>query len=409
MTRHTKILLLTILTVCEIACFMLCRWSVSTATIVYTLAGIAIATISLIGSTQSPGSPLLPRRYGGYTYILYMAILLLIANWIKNVFHAHIYATPFDLHMGDMLIFMREMSMRYIQHQHVYDMVTSVYGVPVHAVYLPAFWLPYTVPLYFGADMRWMSLVAFIAAVWTAAFILPRRFDRMYFLLWVPIALLTYLVLSGAAYYLMFTQEALVMFYVALLAWSLIYDYWIVAGIAAAMCIMSRYFIGVPILVGLVWLYTRGSRAGIRMSLSLFASLIVIISVSRSWGDIGYFFQIPFLYIGLLNDGSSFEAFRHIYQGSVGFASFFHAEGVYIISRVNLAILILAPLVYFIFAYRYLSDRRKGLVILSGTKFFLVLFLTTLSRPFGYVLYTASMVSIMLLRDALIHTGPDVK
>jgi hypothetical protein len=52
---------------------------------------------------------------------------------------------------------------------------------------------------------------------------------------------------------------------------------------------------------------------------------------------------------------------------------------------------------------RYWADRRSGLLILCGIKLFLLLFLTTLSRSYGYVLYTTSIVSIILLKDAIMQ------
>jgi hypothetical protein len=219
----------------------------------------------------------------------------------------------------------------------------------------------------------------------------------------LPVGLFSYLVLSGAAYYLMFTQEALILFYIALLCWALTYEYWILAGVAASLCILSRYFIAAPLLAAVIWLYTRDPRTARKTILATLLSLAIILTVSGCWGDLGYFFKIPFLYVGLLNDTSSLEAFRYImYYGSVGFASFLHGDSVHFITIVNLVILLLVPLTYFLFACRYLSDRHKGLVILCGVKFFLVLFLTTLTHPYGYVLYTSSLVSIMLLRSELI-------
>jgi hypothetical protein len=207
------------------------------------------------------------------------------------------------------------------------------------------------------------------------------------------------MLLSGAAYYLMFTREAVVLFYVALLCRALIAEYWVAAGIAAALCITSRYFIGAPLLGGLIWLYFQDRSIARRIIFATLSTLIVILTVSRSWGDLIYFFKIPFLYIGLLNDTSSLEKFRYIlYYGSVGFASFLHGDDIQLIVFVNIAVLLLIPICYFLFAHRYLSDRKKGLVILCGIKFFLILFLTTLTHPYGYVVYTSSLVSIALLK-----------
>ena len=404
MTRQTKILLLTILTLCEISCLLFARYSVPAATIIYTLSGLAMSIIALSNNTQ--GEQASPDHYGRYTYFLYIAGVLLIANWITNVFRTHIYTTPLDIKMSDMLLFIREMSQRYLSHQHVYDPITSIYGSPVQAVYLPAFWLPYTIPLSLGIDMRWASLVAFVASILIAALVTRRQFNTRQLLLLVPVALFSYLVLSGAVYYLMFTQEAIVLLYVTLLCWALTAEYWILAGIAAALCVMSRYFIVAPLLAAVIWLYSRDPRAARKAIFATLGALIVILTVSGSWSDVGYFFKIPFLYVGLLNDTSSLEAFRYImYYGSVGFASFLHGDSVRFITIINLAVLLLVPFGYFLFAYRYLSDRRNGLVILCGLKFFLVLFLTTLSHPYAYVLYTSSLVSIMLLRNELIPAG----
>jgi len=404
MTRQTKILLLTILTLCEISCLLFARYGVSAATIIYTMSGITMCFIALTNDINA--KQIAPDCYGRYTYFLYITATLLIANWIMNVFRAHIYTTPLDIQMSDMLLFIREMAHRYLAYQHVYAPITSIYGSPVQAVYLPAFWLPYTIPLYIGLDMRWASLAAFIASIIIASLVSRKHFSTEYLILLLPVALFSYLVLSGAAYYLMFTQEALVLFYVALLCWALTYEYWILAGIAAALCIMSRYFIAAPLLAALIWLYTRDPKAAQKTILATLGALAIILTISGCWGDVVYFFKIPFLYVGLLNDTSSLEAFRYImYYGSVGFASFLHGDSVRLITFLNLAILLLVPISYFLFAYRYLSDRKKGLIILCGVKFFLVLFLTTLSHPYAYVFYTSSLVSIMLLRNELITAG----
>jgi hypothetical protein len=304
-----------------------------------------------------------------------------------------------------MLLFIKEMSERYLAHQPVYDPISDIHGFPVQAVYLPGFWLPYTIPISLGMDMRWLSLFAFIGVVLIASVSRPRDYRYRYLLLLPPIALLSYVLLDGAAFYFMHTQEAVVMLYMAILAWALTRENWIIAGIAAAGCLLSRYYIAVPLVLGVMWLYTVDTRAARRAALSAIVSIIAILTVTRTWGDIGYFCRIPFLYVGLLNAASSYEAFRHIYYRSVGFASFFDLPHMHIITTINMVFLFSVPTLYFLFAYYFLRSHTKSTVILCGIKIFLVFFLTTLAIPFGYVVYTSSLVSIMLLRNVLVTTS----
>lgn len=393
----------------EISCLIFAHYSHDVSTILYVLTGIAIGIIPLLQASRIRANSF-DTRYARYTYLLYIAAILIISNWSINVFRAHIFTTPLDVRMGDMMLFIREMSVRYITDRPVYEPITSIYGYPVEAVYLPAFWLPYAVPISVGADMRWASLAAFIIAVLINTLLKRNRFTSSQLLLLIPLVALMNLLLGGAAYYLMHTQEALVLSYVSLLAWALIDERWILAGIAASLCIMSRYFLAAPLLAGLIWLFIVDRRAFAKAIIATLLSLMILLTISRSWGDIGHFLRIPILYATMLHEGFLPEAFKSVlFYSSVGFAAFLHGDSVRYLSAVNLSCLILIPAVYFLIACRYLSGRPKGLIILCGLKIFLVLFLTTLSRPYGYVLYTASLVSIMLLRAVLIHASGNEK
>ena len=398
MTQPHKILLLIFLTICEISCFFFVKQSAQLASLVYAIVGIGIALIPLLKS-GSGAFPEWKHKYKSIYYGLYLALILLICNWTLNVFRSHVYTTPIEQEC-DMLIFIKVMAERYLAHQHVYDLLPSNYGGPIHAVYLPAFWLPYSIPIYYNLDMRWATVIAFIAAIVMSASLKFRSFQRESFLLLAPITVLTYLVLSGAAFYLIFTQDALVLFYAAVLALALSYECWWVAGVAAACCVLSRYFIGIPFLAGMVWLFCMDRKAVSRALAGLILMLVALLTFSHSWQDIGYFFEIPFLYMHMLKNIGAKE-FHDICCQSIGISCMLDVNTVHYLSKVNLAISIFAPLIYFILASRYLADQRKGLVILCGIKLFLVLFLITLSLPYMYVFYTSSIVSIILCRDVI--------
>ncbi|MCW3126958.1 MAG: hypothetical protein JWO03_2616 [Bacteroidetes bacterium] len=400
MKKQTKVLVLTFLTVCEIGCFFLSPYSVFASTLIYTLIGIAIAVIPLTRETSGGDAPLW-GKFSSYSYLIYLAGIFILCNWIKNTFTAHIYSSTLDAHMGDMLLFLREMSQRYLDHQHVYDPISDIHGTPVHAVYLPGFWLHFCIPMSLGKDMRWASLAAVLISVLMATWVRRASFSHAHLLLFIPLSLFAYLIMDGAAYYIMFTQEAIVLLYVGLLCFALAKEYWILAGVAAALCIMSRYFIGAPLLAGIIWLYFTDRTAARKVFFATIASLAAILTLSRSWGDSIYFFKIPLLYAGFLSDTSSFEAFHHIYYRSVGFAAIFDVGHIHILTWLNILVLLLLPPAYFLFARRCLRDSGTSLVLMCGIKLFLVLFLVTLSKPFGYVLYTSSFLSVILLKNVL--------
>lgn len=389
------------LVVLEILSLLVLSTYVRLATIAYTLAGIAISMIPLLADKGKEGNYISGHKRNWILHLIYIATTLIVCNWILNAFRANLQNHPLDIHISDTPIYLKEMANRYLMHKPVYAPISTIWGISIDAVYLPAFWIPYVIPVDMGIDSRWANLIFLIGAVLVASLVKKDRFNTIYFFLLPAVVLFIYVLLGEEAHYLMYSQEAIVVFYVSLLACALIYENWFLAGMAAALCIMSRYFIGAPLVGGIVWLYFRDSKAANQTVIGTLGTLIFLLTITRTWGDIGHFFQIPRLYYNMLGDVNNFNNDYSVYIKSVGFGSFLKTQQVKILTSTNTAIIVLVPLCFFFLAHKFLSDRKKGLIILCGIKLFLVLFLTTLTIPFGSVLYTSSIVSIILMRSLM--------
>lgn len=398
MTRQSRALLCLCFCLISIGCLLLTRYHTGLATVIFTISGLGAGIVPLIREKQETSSA--GRWPVSAGYVAYLVSFIIITNWVTNIFRVHIASSPIG-QMTDMLLVLREMCDRYIAHQPVYTPISDIYGMPIQVVYLPGFFLPFSIPVALHIDMRWISLFAFAGAIFSLVVVRRPALTLGHISIVIAAAAFTYLLTGGAAFYFMHTQEAIVLLYVGVLAWALINEYWFAAGIAAATCLMSRYFIFIPLSAGLVWLYVYDRAAAYRAAAGLIAGVLVLLSVSRTWSDLPHFIRIPLLYKDLLTDDKSISVFRHIYQGSVGFAWFCGQRTLHIVRGFNLAIILLVPLAYFAMAGRYLRAVPPGIVILCGLQIFLVCFLTTLSLPFGYVLYTSAFLSIFMIKASL--------
>ncbi len=398
MTRQSRALLCLCFCLISIGCLLLTRYHTGLATVIFTISGLGAGIVPLIREKQETSSA--GRWPVSAGYVVYLVSFIIITNWVTNIFRVHIATSPIG-QMTDMLLVLREMCDRYIAHQPVYTPISDIYGIPIQVVYLPGFFLPFSIPVALHIDMRWISLLAFAVAIFSLVVVRRSAFTPGHILIVIAAAAFTYLLTGGAAFYFMHTQEAIVLLYVGVLAWALINEYWFAAGIAAASCLMSRYFIFIPLSAGLVWLYVYHRAAAYRAAAGVIIGVLVLLSVSRTWGDLPHFIQIPLLYKDLLTDDKSIGAFRHVYQGSVGFAWFCGPHTLHIVRGINLAIIVIVPLAYFAIAGRYLRAVPPGIVILCGLQIFLVCFLTTLPLPFGYVLYTSAFLSIFMIKASL--------
>lgn len=398
MTRQSRALLCLCFCLISIGCLLLTRYHTGLATVIFTISGLGAGIVPLIREKQETSSAAPGAVLAGY--VAYLVSFVIITNWVTNIFRVHIASSPIG-QMTDMLLVLREMCDRYIAHQPVYTPISDIYGIPIQVVYLPGFFLPFSIPVALHIDMRWISLFAFVGAIFSLVVVRRSAFTLGNILIVIAAVGFTYLLTGGAAFYFMHTQEAIVLLYIGVLAWALINEYWFAAGIAAATCLMSRYFIFIPLSAGLVWLYVYDRAAAYRAAAGLIAGVLVLLSASRTWSDLPHFIRIPLLYKDLLTDDKSISAFRHVYQGSVGFAWFCGQHTLYIVRGINLAIIVIVPLGYFAMAGRYLRAVPSGVIILCGLQIFLVCFLTTLSLPFGYVLYTSAFLSIFMIKASL--------
>lgn len=383
-------------------CYFVAEKFVCLATVIYFTTGITLVVVTLSNSeTITNILTSNSKRPFKLFYIIYILTLLIVCNWVLNVFRLNLAIRPLDKNMADMLFFIKEMANNYIDNKPVYGKIANIWGTPINTVYLPAFWLPYVLPLSYGADMRWATLIASVSSFWVIIYTNRRYFNNYYFLLLLTLIMFIYLLLSDSAFYFMYIQEGIMLFYIALLGYALINNYWYIAGIAASLCLLSRYFIIAPLTGALIWLYFVDRSAAQKVFVATTLTIVSLVLLSRTSGDIGFFFQIPGLYYKMLSN-SNIANFN--FYKTVGFASFFTAKQVGIISLINSFCILFVPAIFFICAFIFLRETNtsKGIIVLCGLKLFWLFFSTTLTIPYAYILYTSSFISIILLKSSIV-------
>jgi len=374
--------------------------------VLFSLSGIVIAVCFLLIPEPTVVNNLTAqKKFFSYRWLLtivaFIATSAAAVKWMEDA--------PLDYHEGDMLPIIKIMSQRFLNGnwRHVYDIIPEIWG-GMQPIYLPAMWLPFSLPVLLGIDLRWMTvLVLFIVS---ALFIwrIQMQHKKAPYLFFAAFLLIWWLLSAENSGLIPYTEEGVVIGFYSLLAIALTKkNAWLI-GFATALCILSRYAI-VGWLPAMIIYFTinKNYKKLLQFCLIGLVCFAVLVLSPFGWQTFLKLASIPSQYIGFT--GRVWHDAPIVFKQSLGWAKFFGPKNIATQHYLLLVMSLFFPMLFMMIA---LSLQKKLTLTnhhlpFATLKITLVIFYTLVDVPYLYLFYTGSFVSLFLVTYLL--AGDSIK
>ncbi len=328
------------------------------------------------------------------TLLLKLACFLPLLPYSYHVARGILDATPLQIEHADMLPVMKVMVNRFLNGQwsQVYDPIPEIWQ-GMQPIYLPAMWMPHVAANIFDFDMRWVTVsgvwLCIVLCMWPGKWRHAIAFSLCALAL---IAVLDWLHNEKTNNVIRLTEEGVVYFYYSLLAVAIICRNEWLTGLAAALCLMSRYaLIGWIPFAGIYLLLIKEYRFFMKAAATGFAVSLVLL--------------IPFGVKPLLlhlRQPEKYVAFTEkvwrenpdFFYHSLGVAKFFGQDAVRLQHTILMIGSFALPLCLLFFTWK-----RKlpfQMVLLSGLQLSVTFFYSFIDVSYIYLYYTPLLMSVVI-------------
>jgi hypothetical protein len=360
--------------------------------VLHTLAGITIAVLLLF--VQQGGS-VSPKTSNNYKWMIMVAVLAAMCffgyYWMQEV--------PLDYHEGDMLPIIKTMNQRFLSGHwsNVYDRIPWIWN-GIDPIYLPAMWLPFSLPVMLNIDLRWLTVVALFIVFCIFLWRLVLKVKYTVMLLVGGLVLLCWIFTAEKAGLIPYAEEGVVILYYVLLCLALGKEniWWI--AICASLCLLSRYaFIGWLPAMAVYFIYQRRWKDVFRLAIAGIACIVVLLILPFGWERFTGLVALPSSYIEFT--ARVWRDSPPVFTEGLGFAKFFGPGN---IAGLHYTLIILSFAVPLIFVWLTLQfKKRTALVVrqipIASLKISLVVFYCLVDVPYLYLFYTSSFVSLIAI------------
>jgi hypothetical protein len=305
---------------------------------------------------------------------------------------------PLDPDFADMLPVMKVMNERLLHGdiKHVYDPIMEIWN-GVQPIYLPAMWLPYLPAVVFHFDMRWITVTAILFGFTVVLGMIRLRKNRYFgYGLIVTTALLFWWIFSRNDVHglISMSEEGVVIFYFVLLTLAIISENAFFMGIAASLCLLSRYsMIGwlIPCLLFLT--ARRDFRKLIVFSVTGAGCIALLFLIPFGFKTLEQMISLPGNYVAFANHVWEFSS--EVYWLNLGMAKFYGPHGM---KSLHSTLLVMSFGIPFLFMCFCLIQKKWKLqnINLACLKLSLLIFYQFIDVPYGYLFYTCSFVSLVI-------------
>ena len=370
----------------------------------------------------------------GYTSLLYTfsgLVIGLCMLWIKYTPVAGPYFFSFQspvvrykwILMGVALIFMRYCSLKWIEDAplnyqdadmlpiiktmceraisgnwlKVYDPIPEIWG-GTHPIYLPAMWLPFCLPLILHLDIRCLTLVCLMIPtciiIWRS-----NAYHRHAF----PVIISTFILIwwlftDDKAGLVPYTEEGVVIMFYVLLVFAIKSHNTLLIGIAASLCVLSRYaLVGwLPAMLLFFVLQKDWKKLIVFIATGLICFVLLVL-LPFGWGIFSHLLTLPSAYIDF--SARVWHDASHVFRESLGWAKFFGPQRIALLHYLLIGCSLSVPLIFMMAAYRLQKKNNYYLksIPMATLKITLVVFYTLIDVPYLYLFYTSSFVSIIAI------------
>jgi len=365
--------------------------------ILYFLAGLVIAFL-LLEFPESKGlkqqnanqisHPLIYKII--FVFVFGVIVFYLSKYWFDSV--------PVDIEHADMLPIIRVMDQRFIKGQwkQVYDIIPEIWKGS-QPIYLPATWLPFSVPVFFNMDMRWVTAICLTCIFSISYFMLRDNKDQFisFLVLIIAAILFWWLITENETHgFISVSEEGLAGVYYVLLTLALLSENIYLTGIAISLCMLSRYGLIGWLPAFLIYLGLKKKKKELLVLLITGAVFLLGLFIIP-FGSEGFIklIHLPANYIDFTrrvwNDSPE------VFSGSLGFAKFFGSGRILLLHYLLMGMTFATPL--FFIAYCLVRQKKRPVsnIPLAALKTGLVFFYSLIDVPYLYLYYTSSFVSLI--------------
>ncbi len=323
---------------------------------------------------------------------------LVLYTWCRYWFEE----MPIDIYNADMLPIIKVMGERFIagRHSHIYDTIPWIWH-GVQPIYLPTMWQPYVPAIAMGIDMRWVlaACLLFSFGAFVAVY-RPQSYRYLSFFTAVLAFLLFWWVVADNTPGLVsVAEEATVIAYYVLLVLALVSGKPWQIGIAASLCLLSRYaLVGwIPAYILYLLLEKKG-RSLFWFGLTGLACFVLFFLLPVGWETFLRLARLPGDYIAFA--ARVWTDSPDVFSTAPGFAWFFGPHRIALLHRLLITFSFGAPLL-FVMASQCITRPRPANLPLATLKLTLVVFYCFIDVPYLYLFYTSSFVSLIAVTLAL--------
>jgi hypothetical protein len=366
---------------------------------IYFLSGLAIAVLLLFFPEaklrvwpiqRKSGRPLIYK-------LLYISgtgfiICYLSKYWFDNV--------PIDIYNADMLPIIKIMGQRFMsgQWKQVYDIIPEIWKGS-KPIYLPATWMPFSIPPLLGIDMRWVTAlcVFFIFSIPFLMFQRRMKSTLSYFITAVMLGLFWWMMTENDAHgFISISEEGIVGAYYVLVVLALLSGNIYMTAIAISLCMLSRYaLIGfVPAFFVYLILTKKWKQAAILPVIgSLF--LLGMFILPFGWDTFVQLAALPGDYVGFAK--RVWQDSPDVFSGSIGFAKFFGKDHILLLHHTLIMLTFLVPFLFMLGCFFAGRKRRLSNIPLATLKLGVVVFYNFIDVPYMYLFFTSSFISLIIV------------
>lgn len=376
--------------------------------ILYLIAGIGISLLLLASpELKLPrfGWEKGNRRLNHYRLIVCGLLALAMYNlcllWFDEI--------PLDVNYADMLPIIKVMGQRFASghSRQVYDLIPWIW-TGVQPIYLPAMWLPFVPAVVLDIDLRWITVAGlfFSCSIFIFLYRPARESYRSFFTGVLAFLLFWWIFADDTPGVVTVSEEGVVIAYYIILVLSLLSGNAFLVGIAASLCMLSRYaLVGwIPAYLLFLLLNRKWKQSGIFILTGL-ACFVLLFLVPVGWTTFMRLAKLPADYVQFA--AVVWEDSPHVFSTGSGLAWIFGPKRISLLHHLLIVLSFLVPLAGILFCYFRSKTKKMANIPIAVLKMTLVVFYSFIDVPYLYLFYTSSFVSLILITLVIQHKEPE--
>lgn len=358
--------------------------------IIFFFAGLGISFCLIKAPVLAAGKPVFFQKQSIFR-LLIIALLLPFSYSLSATIMDN---TPVQKEYADMLPIIKVMCQRFLDGhwQQVYDPIPEIWN-GVQPIYLPATWLPFTSSEVLHFDPRWVTVgsiwLSIIVCVWPGRW----RINWQYLLFTISIlVLLAWLHYDEVNNVIRLTEEGVVFFYYTLLVAAIVSGNGWLIGIAAALCLFSRYSIIGWLPFAFLFLLFTGEKKLLGKILMAGVISTAILIIPFGIKPLLLHLDLPSQYVNHAN--RVWNENPEFFTQSLGLAKFFGPGHTVLLHYVLLIGTFLIPVLFFL----WIRSKKIPVVnaLLAGLQLSVTIFYNFIDVSYLYLFYTPVFVSLAI-------------